>query len=191
MPKAITHKRGQALLGTAPLVDAFLGECMALGDKLGCLLAQFPPGLVFDARRANAFFGLLRRRLPAGVAIACEPRHSSWASAKSFDIWQRHQVTQVVADPAPVHAFGLDAAGEGSGRRRYWRLHGSPRMYYSAYSNETLDALSKEVVQAARCGDAWVIFDNTAHGHALANALTLKTLVASTSTNPDKAKPHA
>ncbi|MEO6155637.1 MAG: DUF72 domain-containing protein [Thermomonas sp.] len=179
VPKSITHDH--LLVGTAPLVDQFLDECLELGHRLGGLLVQLQPSLQFDGRRANAFFGLLRRRLPDKIAIACEPRHPTWFGPKSLAICERYQVNRVAADPAPFHAPGPPLLPSDSGRWRYWRLHGSPRMYYSAYSPATLGKLVPALRQAARTSNVWVIFDNMAHGHAVENAFTLKSLVAAAS----------
>ncbi|MGV8931967.1 MAG: DUF72 domain-containing protein [Luteimonas sp.] len=174
VPKSITHER--TLAGTASLVDQFLGECLELGSKLGGLLVQLPPSLVFDARRANGFFGILRRRLPEGVAIACEPRHETWLSAPAEQIFERHDVNRVAADP-PISRIDPLISPSLTGSWRYWRLHGAPRMYYSSYSTAYLKRLTGALVSAAQNSDVWVIFDNTANGHAIANALTLNNLV--------------
>ena len=58
---------------------------------------------------------------------------------------------------------------------RYYRLHGSPRMYYSAYPPETLDALAQRL--AGYDGAAWCIFDNTAEGAATHNAMMLTDII--------------
>ncbi|MBV9467782.1 MAG: DUF72 domain-containing protein, partial [Abitibacteriaceae bacterium] len=56
----------------------------------------------------------------------------------------------------------------------YYRLHGSPRTYYSAYTPEFLDNLAASIQEfAARSVPVWCIFDNTAAGAATSNALTL------------------
>lgn len=178
VPKTITHD--SALVGTAPLVDRFLGECLELGSRLGGLLVQLPPRRHFDARRASAFFGLLRRRIPDEVAIACEPRHASWFDPKAQAVLTRYDVNRIGADPSPVSGIEDTGIPSHGGQWRYWRLHGSPRMYYSAYSDEFLASLVPLLKQAAQTGEAWVMFDNTAHGHALANAMELQRLVAST-----------
>lgn len=175
VPKAITHDH--ALRKTATLVDRFLGECLELDNKLGGLLVQLPPALAFDARQGNAFFGLLRRRLPLKFAIACEPRHATWFGPKALAILQRYQVNLVAADPAPIHKPALALLPSDTGRWRYWRLHGSPRMYYSAYPDDFLAALVGTLRHAARTSDVWVIFDNTTLGHAVNDAIRLKRLV--------------
>ena len=79
----------------------------------------------------------------------------------------RRWLARVAADPA----LAADAAQPGGSAKqwRYWRLHGSPRMYYSEYG----DAVLRELAPGLRNGD-WVIFDNTAHGHALGDAARLQ-----------------
>ena len=176
IPKTITHDH--RLLGTSALVDQFLADCMHLGSKLGGLLVQLPPSLQLDARQATAFFALLRRRLPNDVAIACEPRHASWFGDKALAILDRHGVNLVAADPAPVAGLESCVLPSNTGAWRYWRLHGSPRLYYSSYSHLALARLATRLLQSAKSADVWVVFDNTAHGNAAANALLLKQLVA-------------
>ena len=176
VPKAITHDH--ALLGTRELVERFLGECLALGNKLGGLLVQLPPSLDFDGRRANAFFALLRRRIPDHVSIACEPRHPSWFGERARRIWSRHGINRIAADPSPVPRID-GSIPSNQGHWRYWRLHGSPRRYYSSYSRGFLEKLAPSLQQAAQSNDVWVIFDNTAHGHAVADAIRLQMMIDS------------
>jgi uncharacterized protein YecE (DUF72 family) len=58
-------------------------------------------------------------------------------------------------------------------------LHGSPRIYHSAYNERYLQALAEQMQVAAAEGAAvWCIFDNTASGAALGNALALAALMA-------------
>ncbi len=60
----------------------------------------------------------------------------------------------------------------------YYRLHGAPRMYYSAYADDWLAKLATRMRKdAARGQSVWCIFDNTAEGAALRNALALQALV--------------
>lgn len=174
LPKAITHE--QRLQGSGALLDRFADEVGGLGRKLGGVLVQLPPGLVFDARVASTFFAMLRRRF--AVPLACEPRHASWFGADAARLWARHGIARVAADPAPAPGAG-DVAGDGAWR--YWRWHGAPRMYYSAYDDDALRALAARVRAAAAAGKPrarpWIIFDNTAHGHAVADAARLQAML--------------
>jgi uncharacterized protein YecE (DUF72 family) len=50
-------------------------------------------------------------------------------------------------------------------------------MYYSSYEPAALQALAAQLEQATRARrPAWCIFDNTAHGHAMADAARLQAL---------------
>ena len=76
----------------------------------------------------------------------------------------------MAADPAPHPSAGAPGGWRGLS---YYRLHGSPRVYYSAYQAQTLAAL-KERVAADGAKAVWCIFDNTASGAAAGNALALR-----------------
>lgn len=178
LPRTITHDRH--LKAIAAELKTFLAECTGLGPRLGGVLVQLPPSLAFNSRVAKAFFERLRGQLGTGVGIACEPRHASWFAPAPETLWRAYDVNRVGADPTLV----ADAALPGTvGKWRYWRLHGSPQMYYSRYAPETLADLADNIVGAAAKATPWVIFDNTAAGHAVGNALALKQLLGQ-SRNP-------
>jgi uncharacterized protein YecE (DUF72 family) len=85
----------------------------------------------------------------------------------------------VAADPAPV-----PGAGEPGGWRglSYYRLHGSPRIYYSAYSPDYLKSIAERIVNDVEASiETWCIFDNTAAFAATGDALTVRRLVQSRS----------
>lgn len=171
LPKAISHESG--LVGVGPALDRFLDEAAGLGPTLGGLLLQLPPSLAFDARRVSSFLGTLRRRTQA--PLVCEPRHASWFSASADVLLQRHDVARAAVDPPRVPEAALPG---GAAPWRYWRWHGAPRMYYSDYDEATLQALAAQVRQhTVPRQSPWVIFDNTAHGHAVANAARLQALL--------------
>lgn len=167
VPRTLTHS-GE-LLADAPVLDRFVDEVEGLGAKLGVILVQLPPKLAFDELSARRFFAALCRRTDAQVA--CEPRHPSWGSARVDRLLDKWRVSRVAADPAP-----WPGAGEPGGARRlaYFRLHGQPRMYYSDYDDSSLTSLRAQVSTASkRAAEVWIIFDNTALGHALGNALAV------------------
>ncbi len=174
MPKAITHVA--KLVDTGAGLDAFLAEVGGLGVKLGVLLVQLPPSLRFDAGVAGKFLEELRAR-HAG-AVACEPRHPSWFGPQAEALFGAMRVARAAADPPPVPAA---ARPGGWGRFGYHRLHGSPKMYYSAYGEDSLERVAGELTRRRAAGeDAWCIFDNTAVGAATANALELQGKVGGT-----------
>jgi len=167
-PQRITHDL--ALAGARKDLEEFLAQVAGLGGKLGCILVQLPPSGGFVAARARAFFALLRARHDGPVA--CEPRHASWFEDRADALLARHGIARVAADPARVPA-AADPGGDTS--FRYWRLHGSPRMYWSDYPSAYLESLSAHMRPGR--GVRWCIFDNTAMGHSLDNALALTALL--------------
>lgn len=172
VPKAITHDA--RLRGVGDALSSFLEPLAALGPKLGGLLVQLPPGLPFDARSAHTFFAMLRRR--TAVPVACEPRHASWFEPAVDPLLSGYAVARVAADPARLPA--ASAPGGSAAQWRYWRWHGSPRIYYSRYDDAALAALAVAMRQAAADGaPAWCILDNTAGGHAVADAARLQALL--------------
>lgn len=171
LPRTITHERRLVDCET-PLAD-FLAQVQGLGGKLACLLVQLPPSFAFDARAADAFLRLLRGRFAGGLAM--EPRHASWFGNEAEALLRAHRVARVLADPVR-HDAGRWPGGWTE--FVYLRLHGSPRMYYSAYEPTLLAALAARMRQAeAEGAEAWCIFDNTASGAAAADALALSRLL--------------
>lgn len=168
--KTITHE--QRLAGeAAELFARFLEETAPLGAKRGPVLIQLPPTLKFDPAIAGAFFEGARA-IYAGP-LGLEPRHPTWFEPEPDALLDRLHVARVAADPAVV-----PAAAEPGGWRglTYRRLHGSPRMYATPYTDEQLAALAADL--AASSVESWCVFDNTMSGAAAANALDLVSRLA-------------
>ncbi|NUT85545.1 DUF72 domain-containing protein [Pseudomonas corrugata] len=169
VPKQITHER--RLRDCNGLVDEFLGQCSQLGEKLGCLLIQLPPSLAFDAGAAESFFKALRDRYQGHAVL--EPRHPSWLAEHVTALLHAEHIGRVAADPSPLP--GCDQPGGWPGVR-YYRLHGSPRIYYSRYEDIWLEQLARQLKREPDT-PTWCIFDNTASGAAIPDALRLEALM--------------
>jgi uncharacterized protein YecE (DUF72 family) len=168
VPRSVTHEC--ALRHCRAELRQFLSEVAGLGAKLRVILVQTPPGLVFEPRAVGRFFGSLKEAGP--WRIASEARHPSWFTARAGAVLSRYGVSQVAADPATVAGGGEPAGGPGL---VYYRLHGSPRMYYSSYSTDYLRELSMKLHNLrGRSKDIWCVFDNTARHAAWVNALALR-----------------
>ena len=176
LPKTITHKR--KLVECEALLDAYLAEAGALGDKLSVHLVQLPPSLAFDSGLVGRFFSLLRARTTA--AIACEPRHVSWFEADADAILTQLEVARVAADPALSPTAAVPGGWRGLA---YFRLHGSPVRYRSSYEDDRLHGYARQI-EASGATDSWCIFDNTASSAATANALSLTEMLEPACTDP-------
>lgn len=166
IPRTVTHDR--ELRATRPLLERFLEESAGLGRKRGPLLVQLPPSLAFDRRVATRFLDLLRAHFDGHVV--CEPRHPTWFAPAADALLVGYEVARVAADPPP--APGAERPGGWSGLM-YYRLHGSPRKYWSRYDADALTQLADALRRVPPRVDAWCVFDNTASGAALENAYEL------------------
>lgn len=170
VPKAITHEL--RLRRPRALFERFLMEARGLGTRLGPLLVQLPPSLDFNARTASSFFAMVRDRHDGPVVF--EPRHATWFTPRADDVLEKYQIARVAADPAVTP----DAARPGGWPGvAYFRLHGSPRMYWSRYDPAYINDLARTLSLIARSTEVWCVFDNTAMGTAIENALELQRLL--------------
>ena len=172
LPRTITH--GAKLQGAEALIEAFVADLTPLGEHLGCLLVQLPPSLQLDPRVARAFLACMRSVHDGPIAL--EPRHASWFTAAAERILVKFEVARVAADPPRADA-GLEPGGWPG--LAYFRLHGSPRVYYSSYEDDFLAQVAERLEALRRSGiPSWCIFDNTTLGAGTANALSLAARVA-------------
>jgi len=165
-PRTITHEA--KLNCSSEVLSAFLEQIGFLREKLGPVLIQLPPSLEFDHERARKFLSMLRKCFSGYVVW--EPRHASWFEDESDNLLKEFHIARVAADPSCVPA---SAWSGGLASLAYFRLHGSPRRYFSAYSSDSLNMLVAQVGSLDARTRVWCIFDNTAFGAAIPNALEL------------------
>lgn len=166
MHREITHVQR---LGDIRGAQIFLDMVNALGDKLGPVLIQLPPSLQWSDLLSE-FLSALREIFAGPVVL--EARHFSWAGPEAQQALRSNAISGVAADPPLITG---ETRPSGHPEPVYFRLHGSPRVYWSSYAESFLDVLSKQVVVLMRSGrSVWTIFDNTAAGAAAENALYLQ-----------------
>ena len=169
VPKTITHQA--KLINTGALLQPFLDQVQGLGEKLGPLLIQLPPKLAFDEGLAHEFLTTYRELCTSQADL--EPRHASWFTPSVDRLLRDFEISRVAADPPKGSTLAAKPGGWQA--LRYYRLHGAPRTYYSDYSATFLKTfaatLRDETPRLTK--ETWVIFDNTALGHATTNALAL------------------
>jgi uncharacterized protein YecE (DUF72 family) len=171
LPRSITHEC--ALRRCRSEVRQFVNEVSGLGRKLRVVLVQLPASLIFESRVAASFFETLSAH--SSFRVACEPRHPSWFGGRADDLLQHHDIARVAADPSKHPGGNLPG---GSHKLVYYRLHGSPKMYYSEYSGDFLSRLVAAIRGARSITDeVWCIFDNTARHEAWPNAQQLLILL--------------
>jgi uncharacterized protein YecE (DUF72 family) len=177
-----------------PLANFFASGVLALREKLGPFLWQFPPMFAYRPERLQAFFELLPRdtgqalRLArkrdarmkgrARLAIdrsrplrhAIEIRHPSFIDDGFVALLRKHHIGLVVADTAGKWPKMLHATADFV----YVRLHGDIQIYTSGYSSRALDVWARRIRGWDREGrDVYVYFDNDVKVRAPFDALNL------------------
>lgn len=142
----------------APLANFFASGLLALRDKLGPILWQFPPQFQWNKSRFADFFKLLPRdtcdagRLakkhddklkaraflkidaPRALRYAVEIRHPSFMVPEFFDLLREQNIAFVFADTAGKWPYAEDLTADFS----YVRLHGDTKLYVSGYSDRAI-----------------------------------------------------
>jgi uncharacterized protein YecE (DUF72 family) len=172
LPRSITH---EARLIATEVPTARFCELVARFDrKLGPLLVQLPPSFELAPAVAARFLAHLKRVSLAPVVL--EPRHVSWFTDEAERLLIDLGVARVAADPACCAAASQPGA---AARPSYFRWHGSPRKYFSAYPPEAISAFAAQVLAMKRArgarSEVYCFFDNTALGAAAINARSLAT----------------
>ena len=165
VPKEITHVKRCS--GCYDVLARFIDESASLGSKRAVLLVQLPPTFRFDRSQMERFFSDLRS-LYNDFAV-CEPRHASWFASDADVLLREFRIGRVAADPPPP---GSDEEPGGWDGIAYFRLHGAPRTYYSRYAEEAIGSIAMRL-RRNKAPEQWCIFDNTAAGAAIDNALEL------------------
>lgn len=174
-----------------PTANFFASGVLALREKLGPILWQFPPQLAFNPDRFESFLALLpqttsdasrlarkhdervtgRATLKADgqrrIRHAFEIRHDSFVDPAFFALLRRYNAGFVVADTAGLWPYSEEATSDFV----YVRLHGASELYTSGYSDEELDAWAARIRAWNR--DVYVYFDNDRKVRAPFDALRL------------------
>jgi uncharacterized protein YecE (DUF72 family) len=99
----------------------------------------------------------------------------------------RYRISRVAVDPPPVPTAMVPAGWPGIA---YFRLHGSPRKYWSRYDANYIATLAETVRGFPTAEQVWCVFDNTASGAALENAWELRERVESDGHDHKTARPR-
>lgn len=154
----ITHMKKLKNIDTA-LANFFASGVLALKEKLGPILWQFPPNFALDLVRFADFFELLPRDTRAAAALArhhdailkhgavttadanrpiryaVEIRHESFRTPAFIQLLRKHGIALVFADTAGKWPYLEDVTSDFI----YCRLHGDEELYVSGYTPAGLD----------------------------------------------------
>ncbi len=159
-PKLITHYKKfnetELLLHD---FDTTIRE--GLKEKLGPVLFQFFSSVQYS----ETLLSKIIAQLDPSFLNVLEFRHASWWNASVFERLAKHNIIfcgishPVLPDQVVINSDNV-----------YYRFHGVPQLYYSAYPEEFLDKVMTIIKSQPSVQHAYLYFNNTATGSALKNA---------------------
>jgi uncharacterized protein YecE (DUF72 family) len=168
----ITHAK--KLNDPEQAVPRFFDVFGALAGRTGPILIQLPARLGFNEPKVRHFFHYLHTHY-RDFSFALEARHAAWTEPAAIALLEKYKVGWVIADSGDRFA----SAEIVTARHIYLRFHGPDGSYATPYGKK---ALAGYAAKCSRWRDAghtvWAFFNNDVHGHAIANATTLKQLLA-------------
>jgi uncharacterized protein YecE (DUF72 family) len=171
--KTITHAKG--LQFTAKDVYDFINTVGNIGEKKGCLLAQFPPSLKIE--KLDQLQRLLETLGEAthnsGWRLAIEFRDSSWYEREVHELLEEYDAAMVIQD-MPKSATPLDRV---RGDLIYLRFHGPEPRYRGDYSNEFLKQMAAYIKMWIREKKTVYAYFNNTVGAAVENLQSLNKYV--------------
>ncbi|MEO6636775.1 MAG: DUF72 domain-containing protein [Ginsengibacter sp.] len=132
--KSITHVKD--LQFSTQDIDDFIKTVESIGDKKGCLLAQFPPSLKVEKldQLQNLLETLGEATHKTNWNLAIEFRDPSWYEREVQELLKEYNAAMVIQD-IPKSATPLNFVG---GDFVYLRFHGPEPRYRGSYSDDFL-----------------------------------------------------
>jgi len=171
----------------APMANFFASGLLALQEKLGPILWQFPPSFRFDAELFEDFLKLLPNDTEAASRLAkqhdaymnhtylrvdknrpllhaVEIRNTSFETPDFIALLRKYNVSLVVADTAGKWPYKEDLTADFV----YMRLHGAEELYASGYTDAALNNWAKRIEawsQGTQPADAHLIDSDHSPAH--------------------------
>ena len=165
VPRTITHiKRLERC--EEEIEEFYLVSSEGFKNKLACILWQLPPGFSYSRDRLKSVV----RVMNPGFKNVVEFRHESWWREDVMAELSENEITF-----CNVSYPQLPAAIRQTTSIGYIRMHGVPKLFYSEYSREDVEAVYREVKEAG-FGEAYIYFNNTASTAGIINALQLRAI---------------
>jgi uncharacterized protein YecE (DUF72 family) len=163
----ITHNL--KLKNPAQAEQKFLSQIEILGQRLGPILFQLPPGWKVNVARLEEFLS----GLPRHHRYTFEFRNPTWHVREVYDALHRHGAALCIHQIA-----GFQCPIEVTANFTYVRLHGPGNKYQGDYSCSALRTWANRIEHWRKeLKHTFVYFDNDQSGFAAKNALELKHMV--------------
>ena len=183
LSRYITHIK--RLKGSKKAFRTFVRRVTPLGEKLGPILIQLPPGFSVDSGRLDDFLtdarDVLKDELTTDHPLAIECRHESWFEntnerVQAMNVMRRHNAAIVFAHSSE---YPYPADEPLTATFVYFRFHGPRELFSSGYGKKGMESWAKKVNKYRKKGmDVYAYFNNTDNGDAPLDAQYLRDLVS-------------
>lgn len=168
----ITHVK--RLNNVSDAISLFFEGAFSIKEKLAVVLWQFPASFhntEENFKRLKEFVLILRfAQDEIRTRQAFEFRHSSWFTDEIYNLLNKNGAGFVINDSNYFPSKEVV-----TGDFVYIRFHGPASLYSSSYSDNQLKVWAKKIDRLAdKKYDVYCYFNNDAFGHAVKNALALK-----------------
>lgn len=166
-PRLISHykKFNNAVRETQ---DFYRLASQGLRGKLGPVLFQLPPNFTWSERNLDNILATV----DPGFVNVIEFRHESWWNRTVYQALREHHITF-----CGISYPGLPDLVVRSVPVVYYRFHGVPQLYASAYRSEDLEQVTDTIRGFRGIEDVYLYFNNDIHAEAIRNARQVRRMV--------------
>ncbi|MBL7735583.1 MAG: DUF72 domain-containing protein [Chitinophagaceae bacterium] len=176
-PRLITHYK--QFNECKDLLDDFYDTVQkGLKEKLGIILFQLPPSFAYSKEKLDRLVQSLRSE----TGNAVEFRHSSWWRQEVFETLSAHKIIF-----CGISYPGLPDQVVANHPIAYYRFHGLPKLYSSAYSHMALKEAADSLLKNKNLEEVFLYFNNTASMNAIENARWINAYVSENILNSPQA----
>lgn len=166
-PRLITHYK--EFNGTGKLLEDFYTTILeGLREKLGAVLFQLPPKAIFT----KEYLRRIIQNMNSSFNNVIEFRHPSWWQREVIETLTDHNITF-----CSISYPGLPDETIVNNSLLYYRFHGTPLLYKSAYKDEKLKQIIADINKQKFARNIFLYFNNTASAAALKNAFYIQDLI--------------
>jgi len=136
--------------------------------RASCILYQLPPSLVYSAEKLDSIIA----SIDPSFNNVLEFRHISWWNKEVYKQLEKHGITFCCVSHPKLPDDVIFTSP-----LFYFRFHGVPKLFYSAYENAYLDTIIKKIKKQKGIEKAYIYFNNTAGPGAIENAGYVKSII--------------
>jgi len=165
-PRLITHYK--KFNEVKELLDSFYDTILSgLKEKLGPVLFQLPPRYEFSEERMQQII----ESMDTSFSNVIEFRDKTWWNKSTFSALEKHKISF-----CSISYPNLPSEVIATTDLIYYRLHGVPKLYYSAYDEKELRFVYEEISKRS-VKTVFIYFNNTAGLSAIENAAFIKNIL--------------